>query len=147
MSRFNIFKSQKKWAKHFEVDNFLALHMRFLRHSSWWPINFANHLPIQLHWLSVPLQWSYFLAAVLVSFHLMVLFFYSIFYELFLAKNITLSIVSDCVIQSLVHSFACCATLYYKYNHKKCKEIIDSMNKNFKMRSAIGKFIFFYCNT
>lgn len=140
--KYEFFKTTS-WARNIVVENFLGIHVTFLKHSACWPINFKGYLPKPLQGLDEPLKWSYFLGSIFISFHLMILFIYSFIYNVAYAENVTLAEISDCLTESIIYAFTFCSTCYYHFRHDKCKEIVSFMNNNFKMRSAIGKFFFF----
>lgn len=138
--KYEVFKTASyNWARSVEVKNFLGIHIRFLKHSACWPIDYSRILPKSLNILSGPIHWIYFLGAISISFHLMVLFIYSFIYNLIYTENATLAVISDCLTESIIYAFTFCSTCYYQFRHEKCLEIVNFMNNNFKMRSAIGE--------
>lgn len=139
LGKYEIFKQQTyNWKKDISIENFLAVHIRYLKHSACWPIEYAKLLPAALSWLAAPLHWLYFTSAILISFHLLVLFVYSFFYNVIYAENATLADISNCLIESIIYAFTFFGTCYYQFRHAKCQEVVDIMKNHFKTRSAVG---------
>lgn len=138
MTKFAIFKdSTWNWQRDFHVPNLMNLQVSLMKINGQWPINYKNHLPKFLSFLSTPLVLLYNLFWCLLASHICTLFFITLIIKL-RSNNSTIPEITNVFIQSVIYGFASYSTIHFQWYHKDLAKIVNFMVENFKMRSARG---------
>lgn len=133
------FQKNFHWKKNYEKKNLLDAEIVLLKIGGHLAVNYENYLPKSLSFLSVILNAVWMFHAAFSNFHMIILYLTQLFIHL--QNDGTVTQISDALMSTILHFYAFSAGLFMTVYYKRCLNICDFINKNFKRRSAPGEFL------
>lgn len=106
------------------------------------PIHLEQHLPHYFHYLGIIIEMIYELFLYFVAIHIVILYICTIYLNY---DEGNLELLVNCLMQTIIYIWTLSMKLYFRrLRPKKLFDIMDFINRKYKLRSAKGNLIMIF---